>query len=217
VRLGVLASGNGTNLQAILDACRRRQIAGEVALVVCNVPGAQALARARSAGVPALEIDHRAFADRASFDLAIASALQERGVELVALAGFMRLLSPGFLSRFPGRVLNVHPSLLPAFPGLHAPRRALASGAHATGCTVHFVDEGMDTGPVLMQAKVPILPGDREQALVERIQQREHEIFPLCLDLVASGRTSLSGRELFLDGALVPAGGAELPALRAAG
>ena len=201
-RLGVLVSGGGSNLQALLDACARPDFPAEVALVVCNVPTAHALERARKAGVPTAVLEHKAYGSRADFDRALGEALVAAGVEWVCLAGFMRLLGADFLGRFPGRVLNIHPSLLPAFPGLHAQRQALERGVKVTGCTVHFVDPGMDTGPILAQAAVPVLPGDDEAALSARILQQEHRLYPLAVRLVVSGAARWE------DGRVVTAAGA---------
>jgi phosphoribosylglycinamide formyltransferase-1 len=195
-KLGVLVSGGGTNLQALLEACARPDYPAEVALVLSNVPTAGALERARKAGVPAQVVDHKAFGARADFEQALGEALAAAGVEVVCLAGFMRLLSADLLGRYPGRVLNIHPSLLPAFPGLHAQRQALERGVKVAGCTVHFVDAGMDTGPILAQAAVPVLPGDDEASLSARILQEEHRLYPLAVKLVATGAVRLEGRRV---------------------
>ncbi len=164
LRLGVLASGGGSNLQSIIDRCGDGSLAAEIALVVSNNPYAGALERARVAGLPWKCIDHRQFAERESFDQAVVASLLEAGVELVVLAGFMRLISQTFLDAFPGRIMNIHPALLPAFPGLHVQRKALEYGARFSGCTVHFVDGGVDTGPVIIQAVVPVLDSDTEDS-----------------------------------------------------
>ena len=192
-KLGVLVSGSGSNLQALLDACAREDFPAEVALVVCNVPGAYALRRAEAAGVPTRVLEHKAYGARADFERALGDALAEAGVQWVCLAGFMRLLSADFLGRFPGRVLNIHPSLLPAFPGLHAQRQALDKGVKVAGCTVHFVDPGMDTGPIIAQAAVAVLSGDDEAALSARILAEEHRLYPLVVRLAASGGVRLEG------------------------
>jgi phosphoribosylglycinamide formyltransferase-1 len=209
IRLGVLASGGGTNLQALLDACAAGRIDGRVAVVISNVPGAGALERARRAGVPALVLPSREVADRAAYDAGLVEALRAQGVDLVCLAGYMRLVTPTFLSAFgpsPAtrgcpRVVNVHPGLLPSFPGLHAARQALQYGARVSGCTVHFVDEGTDTGPIVVQAAVPVIPGEEEAALVARIQALEHRLYPQAVQWLAQGRLSLEGRQVRLDGA----------------
>jgi phosphoribosylglycinamide formyltransferase-1 len=183
----VLASGSGSNLQALLDACAAGRLAAKVALVVSNVPGARCLERARAAGVPALLLPHKAFPTREAFDGALVAALREHGVELVCLAGFLRVVTRVLLSAFPDRVVNIHPALLPSFPGLHAERQALAAGVRIAGCTVHLVDEGTDTGPILLQAAVPVLDGDTEETLHARIQPMEHAAYVQAVGLLASG------------------------------
>ncbi|HEX8435415.1 phosphoribosylglycinamide formyltransferase [Archangium sp.] len=192
-KLGVLVSGSGSNLQALLDACAQPGFPAEVAVVVSNVPTAFALERARKAGVPAVVLEHKAFGSRADFEKALVDTLVSAGVEWVCLAGFMRLLGADFLGRFAGKVLNIHPALLPAFPGLHAQRQALERGVKVAGCTVHFVDPGMDTGPIIAQAVVPVLPGDDEAALSARILKEEHRLYPLVVKLVATGAVQLEG------------------------
>ncbi len=192
-KLGVLVSGSGSNLQALLDACAQPGFPAEVAVVVSNIPTAFALERARKAGVPAVVLEHKSFGSRADFEKALVEKLVEAGVEWVCLAGFMRLLGADFLGRFTGKVLNIHPSLLPAFPGLHAQRQALEHGVKVAGCTVHYVDPGMDTGPIIAQAVVPVLPGDDEAALSARILEEEHRLYPLVVKLVATGEVRLEG------------------------
>ena len=188
MKLAVLVSGSGTNLQAILDAEKRRELCGTVALVLSNVAGVKALERAAQAGVPTRVLSHREHASREAYDRALVGALREAKVELVALAGFMRIVTGTFLDAFPGQVVNIHPSLLPAFPGMHAQRQALAHGVRLTGCTVHFVDGGLDSGPILSQAAVPVLDGDDEARLTARILVEEHKLYPAALAHVASGR-----------------------------
>ena len=188
ITLGVLASGSGTNLQAILEAIAHGTLKARIAVVVSNVASAQALDRARAAGVEALVIPHKAYADRESFDAAVVTALRERGVDLVVLAGFMRLVTSVLLDAFPMRIVNVHPALLPAFPGVHAQQQAFDYGVRIAGCTVHFVDRGTDTGPIIAQAAVPVLDGDDEQALRERILAEEHALLPRVLQWIAEGR-----------------------------
>lgn len=194
LRLGVLVSGSGTNLQALLDACAAPGFPAEVAVVVSNVPTAFALERAKKAGVATAVVEHKSFADRPAFEARLMEVLREHRAELICLAGFMRILGGGFLGAFPGRVLNIHPALLPAFPGMHGARQALAHGVKLAGCTVHFVDEGTDTGPILAQAAVPVLPDDDEAALAKRIQAEEHQLYPLAVRLVAEGRVQMEGR-----------------------
>lgn len=188
LNLGVLVSGNGTNLQAILDAVAEGRLDANVRCVISNRAEAYALERARRAGVPALSVSHRAYESREAFDGALLVALRDHGAEWLALAGFMRVLTPGFLREFTGRVVNVHPALLPSFPGVNAVRQALAHGVKVTGCTVHFVDEGVDTGPIIAQRAVPVLPGDDEASLAARIHDAEHELFVSVLCDIASGR-----------------------------
>ena len=200
LRVGVLASGTGSNLQAILDACAARRIAAEAAVVICNVPGARALQRAAEAGVPAVLLPHGEHARREDYDARLVSELRSRSVDLVCLAGFMRIVTPVLLSAFPQRVLNIHPSLLPAFPGMHGVRQALRAGVRVSGCTVHFVDEGTDSGPILIQAAVPVLEGDTEEALAARILQQEHRIYPQAIQLVAEGRVAVDGQRVRISG-----------------
>ncbi len=213
IRLGVLASGGGTNLQAILDACGARRIDAEVAVVLSNVPTAGALDRARRAGVEALVIPSKGVADREAYDLQLVEALRARRVDLVCLAGYMRIVTPAFLRAFgPSpqtrgcpRVVNIHPGLLPSFPGLHAQRQCVDYGARFAGCTVHFVDEGTDTGPVIAQAVVPVLPGDTDERLAARILEQEHRLYPQAIQWFAQGRLSVSGRAVDVDGGRPPA------------
>lgn len=186
LRLGVLVSGSGSNLAALLDAARDETRLLSVAVVLSNVAGVKALERAAGAGVPACVEDHRG-RSRELFEDALDAVLRQHDVEVVVLAGFMRVLTAHFLDRWKHRVLNVHPALCPAFPGMHAPRQALAHGARVTGCTVHLVDAGVDTGPILAQAAVPILDDDDEAALTARIQAEEHRLFPAVLGAVARG------------------------------
>lgn len=196
MRVAVLASGRGSNLQAILDERAAGRLSGvELVVVVSDVAGAAALERAARAGVESLCIDRRGFPSRAAFDAALLEALSARGVELVVLAGFMRLLSPTFLAAFPDRVVNIHPALLPAFPGLHGVRQAIDYGVKVAGCTVHLVDEGTDTGPVLLQAAVPVEEGDTEETLGARILVEEHRLLPEALRRIAAGRLVRHGRQ----------------------
>jgi phosphoribosylglycinamide formyltransferase-1 len=188
LQLGVLASGSGTNLQALLDACAARRIDARVAVVIANVPGARALERARAAGVPAVLLPHRDWPTREAYDEKLVETLREHRVELVCLAGYMRLVSPVLLRAFEDKILNIHPSLLPAFPGLHAHRQALAAGVKVSGCTVHVVDEGCDTGPIVVQSAVPVLEGDDETSLAARILVEEHETYVEAVRLFAEGR-----------------------------
>jgi phosphoribosylglycinamide formyltransferase 1 len=194
LRLGVLVSGSGSNLQAILDAVAERRLDAEVRLVLSNRPDAGALERADRAGAPSMVISHRRFDSREAFEEAMIAALREHGVEWVALAGFMRVLTARFLDAFPGRVVNIHPALLPAFPGVEAQRQALDCGVKVSGCTVHFVDAGVDTGPIIGQAVVPVLEADDVESLRLRILEQEHQLYPRALQLLAEGRVLREGR-----------------------
>jgi phosphoribosylglycinamide formyltransferase-1 len=191
VKLGVLVSGSGTNLQAILDAVRSGALDAEVSLVISNQPNVRALERAASAGVPTKIISHRDFEGREAFDAALVHALREAGVGYVVLAGFMRVLTPVLLDAFPWRVVNIHPALLPAFPGVHAQRQALAYGVKVAGCTVHFVDAGTDTGPIIAQATVPVLDGDDDESLGARILREEHRLLVAVLGAIADGEVTV--------------------------
>jgi phosphoribosylglycinamide formyltransferase-1 len=192
MNVGVLVSGTGTNLGALLDAEARGALApAQVAIVIANNPNAPALARATAAGKPALAIDHRGLSRQAFEDLLIAALAH---VELVVLAGFMRVLTPHFLSRFPGRVINTHPSLLPAFPGLDAPGQAISAGVRESGVTIHIVDPTVDGGPILAQVRVPVEPGDTPATLHARIQAEEHRLLPRIVREIASGQIVLASR-----------------------
>lgn len=201
LKVGVLISGRGSNLQALLDACADPAFPAEIVAVLSNRPGAAGLERARAAGVAAGVVDHRGFPDRASFEEALDRALRDAGAEFVCLAGFMRLLTPWFVERWHDRMINIHPSLLPAFPGLDTHRRAIEAGVRFTGCTVHFVRAEMDDGPILVQAAVPVLAGDDEPALAARVLEAEHRCYPLALRLVAEGRARVRGIRVDLDAA----------------
>ena len=198
-RIGVLVSGRGSNLQALLDAATANALGGAVAVVISNIEDAFALERARRASVPALFLDHRGRA-REDFDREVAERLREHEVELICLAGFLRRLSAAFLAEFPGRVLNIHPSLLPAFPGLAAQRQALEYGAKVSGATVHLVDEGLDSGPVVLQEAVPVLESDTVESLSARILEVEHRLYPRAVRLLLEGGYRLEGRRFMLEG-----------------
>jgi phosphoribosylglycinamide formyltransferase-1 len=203
MRFAVLVSGSGTNLQALLDAAAAGQLApATIAVVGSNRPGVRALERAAAANVPAVVVDHRAYgADRGAFEDALLAALAPFSVEAVVLAGFMRVLTPRFLDRFPARIVNTHPSLLPAFAGAHAARDAIAYGAKLTGVTIHFVDATLDGGPIIAQRAVPIRPDDDEAALQRRIQAEEHRLLPRVVRALAQGRLACEGRNVVVTGA----------------
>ena len=196
--VGVLASGRGSNLQALLDACAAPDFPARIAVVISDRERAAALDRARSAGVEAVWLDPKDFADRESFDRGLVREFEKRQVGLVCQAGYMRILSAAYIRAFFGRALNIHPSLLPAFPGLHAQRQALEHGAKVTGATVHFADEGVDTGPIVLQAAVPVEPNDTEETLSARILVEEHRLYPAAVRLFAEGRLEIVGRRVII-------------------
>ncbi|HOO37055.1 MAG TPA: phosphoribosylglycinamide formyltransferase [Deltaproteobacteria bacterium] len=202
IRIGVLVSGSGSNLQSIMDACERGDVDGEVAIVISNIDGVFALKRAEKNSIPTRVIKHTQYPDRKSFDEQIKKTLEEYRVDLVALAGFMRVLTPEFLESFPGRVINIHPALLPSFPGLGVRQKAIDHGVRFSGCTVHFVDAGVDTGPIIIQAVVPVYPDDTEEELKERILKLEHRIYPKAIQLFSQGALKIVGRKVFVRNAL---------------
>lgn len=197
MRLAVLASGYGSNLQAILDAIERKEITGQVRIVISDVQDAFALERAKKHGIENVFINPREYKGREAFDRAIIDLLQERQIDLVILAGYMRLLSPLFVSTFRRKIMNIHPSLLPAFPGLNGVKQALSYGVKVTGCTVHFVDEGLDTGPIILQEAVPVFDKDTEESLHERIHRVEHRLYPRAIQLFIEQKLRLEGRRCF--------------------
>ncbi len=191
LKLAVMISGRGSNLQALIDATADPAFPAEIILVLSNRPGAMGLERAAKAGIPTRVIDHKEFTDRAAFDREMTAAMEAAGTELVCLAGFMRLLSDEFVDHWRDRMINIHPSLLPAFKGLDVQERVLARGARFAGCTVHYVRKEMDTGPIIVQAVVPVHPDDTPDSLAARVLAREHDIYPLAVRLVAEGRVSI--------------------------
>lgn len=197
LRIAVLASGRGTNLQAIIDAIAEGRLSGRVVAVISDNPHARALERARIAKIPARVIEPSRYASKAEYESALAQCCLEHQAQVVALAGYMRILGAAFLERFPQRVVNIHPSLLPSFPGLKAQEQAIRYGVRYSGCTVHFVDEGVDSGPIILQAVVPVLPDDTEKSLSERILVQEHRIYPRALQLIAEGRLLVEGRRVY--------------------
>ena len=199
-KVGVLASGRGTNFQAIADAAKRGEVPVEMAVLVCNVPVAAVLDRAKALGVPTVVIDHTTFGkDREAWERAAVKVLKEHGVDLVVFAGFMRIVTPYFVSQFPNRILNIHPSLLPAFAGAHGIRDALAHGVKVSGLTIHFVDASLDGGPILLQKAVPVMDGDTEEAMAARTLEWENRLYPLAVRLVAEGRVTIEGRHTTID------------------
>lgn len=199
LRLGVLVSGRGSNLQALIDAGRDPEYPAEIALVLSNVATAGALEHARNAAIATRVISHRDHADRASFDAALDAALRAADVDLVCLAGFMRLLTPGFVEAWRDRMINIHPSLLPAFKGIDTHARVLAAGCRITGCTVHYVRAEMDDGPILVQAAVPVLDGDDAERLGARVLAAEHRCYPLAVRLIAEGRVRVANERVIID------------------
>ena len=197
-RIGVLVSGRGSNLQALIDAIGRNELRATIAVVISNVPGVAALDRAAAAGIDTLVLPHRDWPSREAYDEALAAALRDKGAALVCLAGFMRRLSARFLEAYDGPVLNVHPSLLPAFPGLDGPGQALAHGVKVAGCTVHLVTAELDAGPIVAQSAVPVLPADTADTLAARILVEEHRLFPQAVGRVLDGAWRIDGRQ-FLD------------------
>jgi len=206
LRLGVLISGRGSNLQALIDACRDPAYPAEIGCVISNRPDVRGLERARQAGLPARVVDYQAFDGRRRFEAAVSAALQAAGVELVCLAGFMRVLTEAFTERWPDRILNIHPSLLPAFPGLDTHRRALDAGVRFAGCTVHFVSPRLDDGPIVVQAVVPVRADDTPDSLAARVLEQEHRAYPLAVRLVAEGRTRIADGRVVIDRASAPVG-----------
>jgi len=204
VKIGVLISGRGSNLQSLIDAAQDPAFPAEIALVISNIPGVEGLKRAERAGIPTRVIDHKTFAGKAPFEDALHAELSAAGIELVCLAGFMRLLTEGFVTRWHDKLINIHPSLLPAFKGLHTHERAIEAGARFGGCTVHFVRPAMDDGPIIVQAAVPILANDTPDALTARVLAEEHRIYPLAVKLIAEGRTRVEGMRVIVSNATAP-------------
>lgn len=197
-QLGVLISGRGSNLQAIIDAISDGRLRAEIAIVISNIPTAAGLDRARAAGIETAVLPHQDWSSRAAYDRALADTLRAHRVDLVCLAGFMRLLGQTFVDAFPDRILNIHPSLLPAFPGLDAPQQALQHGVRVSGATVHLVDAALDAGPIVAQAAVPVLPDDTVGALAARILDAEHRLYPEAIARVLDGGWRIEGRRLVL-------------------
>jgi len=202
MNVAVLVSGSGTNLQALIDRGQRGELGSAHLVVVgCNVPDCPALARAKLAALPTFVVDHRDYADRATFDRALVAALHAHQTDLVVLAGFNRVLGKDLLDAFPGRVINIHPALLPGFPGVKAQRQAFEAGVKIAGCTIHFVDHGVDTGPIIAQSAVPVLDDDDDEALRVRILAEEHRMLPAVVSAIAERRVVLEGRRVRVLGA----------------
>jgi phosphoribosylglycinamide formyltransferase 1 len=203
-RLGVLISGRGSNLQSIIDAVTSRRLDATIAVVISNRADAAGLQRAQQAGIPTVVLKTKDYADRADYDRALADALVARGVTLVCLAGFMRLIGPPLLEAFPNRILNIHPSLLPSFPGLDAQHQALEHGVAVSGATVHFVNGELDAGPIVAQAAVPVLPDDTAETLSARILEQEHRLYPEAIATVLAGGWRIDGRRFVAGASLEP-------------
>jgi phosphoribosylglycinamide formyltransferase-1 len=199
VPIGVLISGSGTNLQSIIDAIETKELDAKIQVVLSNRIDAYGLGRAKKHGIPVEVLDHKRFSNREAFDQAVVDILRAREVELVVLAGFMRLLSPVFVAAYSNRIMNIHPALLPAFPGLHVQKKAVEHGVRFSGCTVHFVNEECDEGPIIIQAVVPVFPQDTEESLASRILEQEHRIYPRAIQLYSEGRLRIEGRKVFVD------------------
>lgn len=200
VSLGVLISGGGTNLQAIIDAIEAKKLAAKIEIVFSNKADAYGLVRAKKHELPTAVLDHKAFLSREAYDQTVVDLLRARGVELVVLAGFMRLLSPVFVKAYSNRIMNIHPALLPSFPGLNVQKKAVEHGVRFSGCTVHFVNEECDEGPIIIQAVVPVFPDDTEASLAARILKQEHQIYPRAIQLYSEGRLRIEGRKVFVEG-----------------
>jgi phosphoribosylglycinamide formyltransferase 1 len=198
-KVGILISGRGSNMVSLLAAMKEKGFPAECALVISNIKTAEGLQKAESMGIKTLVIDHKESATREEHDLKMVEALNGEGVDVVCLAGYMRLLSPLFIKSFPNAIINIHPALLPSFPGLHVQQKAIDAGARFSGCTVHIVDEFCDNGPILLQAAVPIFPGDSEEMLSQRILYYEHKLYPLSLRLFAEGRFAIAGNKAQLN------------------
>jgi phosphoribosylglycinamide formyltransferase-1 len=200
IPIGVLISGSGTNLQAIINAIEAKRLDARIEVVLSNRADAYGLVRAKKQGIPVEVLDHKTFPSREAFDQAVVDILRARGVELAVLAGFMRLLSPVFVAAYSNRIMNIHPALLPAFPGLHVQQKAVEHGVRFSGCTVHFVNEACDEGPIIMQAVVPVFPDDTAEALAARILEQEHRIYPRAIQLYSEGRLRIEGRKVRVEG-----------------
>ena len=198
VNIGVLASGRGTNLQAIIEAVEEGRIEGEISIVVSDNPDAYALKRAKQHNIETQYINFKEFKDREDYDKEIIKTMKKKKVNLVVLAGYMRILSPYFIRTYKNKIINIHPALLPSFPGLHAQRQAVVNGVKVSGCTVHFVDEGVDLGPIILQKAVEVKDDDTEESLAERILKEEHQIYPRAIQLFCQGRLIIKGRKVFI-------------------
>ncbi|ASN86529.1 MULTISPECIES: phosphoribosylglycinamide formyltransferase [Pectobacterium] len=200
----VLISGHGSNLQALIDACKNGRLKGKIVAVFSNNAEAYGLERAQNANIPTCVLNPEDFADRAAFDAALANEIEQYEPALVILAGYMRILSPEFVAQFAGKMLNIHPSLLPKYPGLHTHRKALENGDREHGTSVHFVTDELDGGPLILQAKVPVFSDDTEESLSERVKTHEHTIYPMVINWFLNGRLVMRDNEAWLDSVRIP-------------
>lgn len=200
-KVGVLVSGRGTNLQALIDASKKGVLSAEIAIVISNIPGVPALERAQKHGIPTKVVNPKAYTTTQAFEEAILQEFQSRKVDLVILAGFMKILSPTIIRAFPKKIINIHPALLPSFPGLHVQKKAIEHGVRFSGCTIHFVDESVDGGPIIIQAVVPLQPEETEETLAARILKEEHRVLSQAVRWIAQGRVKVEGRKVTITGA----------------
>ena len=198
LKLGILVSGSGSNLQSIIDNIEKGSLKANIQVVISNNPDAFGIARAQKHSLPAVVLKHEDYNNREAFDLELIKVLKSNKVELVVLAGFMRILTPAFLKAFPQRIINIHPALLPSFPGTHGQKMAFEYGVKFSGCTVHFVDEGVDSGPIIIQSVVPVYDDDTEESLAVRILKEEHRIYPQAIQLIAEHRIKIAGRKVYI-------------------
>ncbi len=210
-KLIILISGSGSNLQAFVDAVTEESLKADIACVISNKPGVFGLERASQAGIPTVVLEHKAFSSREDYDRALLATVQQFQPDLVVLAGFMRILTPVFVTPLYGKLLNIHPSLLPKYPGLHTHQRAIDAGDSEAGATVHFVSAELDAGPAIVQARVPVLPGDNENTLAKRVLESEHRIYPLAAQWFCEGRLICDGARATLDGEILPQYGKTYP------
>ena len=196
LKLGVLISGNGSNLQSIIDHIEKGSLKANIKIVISNNPEAYGITRAKKYGIPVVVLKNGDFKNKEEFDLELIGILESKGVDLVILAGFMRIITPTLLKAFPQKIMNIHPALLPSFPGIHGQKQALEYGVKLSGCTVHFVDEGVDTGPIIIQSAVQVFDDDTEETLAARILKEEHKIYPRAIQFFAEGKIEINGRKV---------------------
>ena len=198
VNIGILVSGNGTNMQSIIEAIEAGKIDGKICIVISDNPNAYALKRAKKYNIETRYINYKEFSNREEYDKKIVSLLKEKNCDLVVLAGYMKILTPYFINIYKNKIMNIHPALLPSFPGLHVQKKAIDYGVKISGCTVHFVDEGLDSGPIIIQRAVEVIGDDTEETLAKRILKEEHKIYPRAIQLFAQGRLTIKGRKVFI-------------------